>query len=69
MQKAKKCYSVPEMKKMLGIGKTSAYALVKEGYFETIEVAGHIWIKKDSFDHWFANQNHYTLADTCTGGV
>lgn len=68
MKRSKITYSVPEIKRMLGIGKTSAYALVKEGYFEKVEVAGEIRVMKDSFDTWFANQSHYSLADTFTGG-
>ena len=64
----KKSYSVPEIKRMLSIGKTSAYALVKTGCFQSVIVGKQIRILKESFDDWFSNQTHYKLSDTYTGG-
>lgn len=61
MPKDKRSYSVPEMKKMLGIGKTSAYALVKTGCFETKIAGGKIRVLKDSFHQWLNGQSYYSI--------
>ena len=47
--KSKTSFSVPEMRKMLGLSKTEAYWLVKKNFFKTIVAAGRIRIMKDSF--------------------
>lgn len=57
--KEKTSISVSEMRKLLGIGKTDAYWLVKKKYFKTIIVAGRMRIMRDSFDTWYANQFTY----------
>lgn len=64
----KKSYSVPEIKQMLGIGKTSAYALVKAEHFESVIAGGHIRVMKKSFDQWLKGQSHYTLSEAYIGG-
>ena len=61
--KAKTSFSVPEMREMLGLGKTEAYWLVKKKYFKTIIVAGRIRVIRDSFEEWYAGQNHYKKKD------
>lgn len=38
-QRVKTSMSVPEMGKMLGLGKVESYWLVKKNYFKTIQVA------------------------------
>ena len=48
--------SVPEMRRMLGLGKTASYWLVKKNYFETIVVAGRMRIMLDSFERWYQSQ-------------
>ena len=55
----KKSMSVPEMRRLLGLGKTDAYWLVKKKYFETIIIAGKMRIMVDSFEEWYDNQLHY----------
>lgn len=55
----KKSMSVPEMQRLLGLGKTDAYWLVKKKYFETIVIAGKMRIIVDSFEKWYDNQLHY----------
>ena len=37
---------------ILGIGRTSAYQLVKEGHFKMIRIGNAIRISKKSFDEW-----------------
>ena len=52
----KRTYTVDEIQSILGISKSSAYALVKEGNFKCINVGRHIRISKKSFDEWLDNQ-------------
>lgn len=48
----KRTYTVPEIQDILGIGKNSAYSLVKSGAFRTVRIGGSIRISKKSFDNW-----------------
>lgn len=48
--------SVPEMQRLLGLGKTDAYWLVKKQHFETAIINGKIRIVIDSFEAWYARQ-------------
>lgn len=59
----KKSMSVPEMRRILGLGKTESYWLVKKNYFKTIVVAGKMRVMVDSFEEWYANQLHYKKVD------
>lgn len=51
--------SVPEMRQLLGLGKTDSYWLVKKNCFKTIIAAGRMRIMLDSFEEWYAGQFHY----------
>lgn len=55
--------SVPEMRQLLGIGKTDSYWLVHKQCFETILVEGKMRVVIDSFEHWYANQIKYKKVD------
>ena len=55
----KKYMSVKEMGDMLGIKKTERYWLVKKGYFNVITAAGKMWVERESFETWYANQVKY----------
>lgn len=55
-KKKKTTMSVPEMQRLLGLGKTDAYWLVKKQCFETAIINGKIRIIIDSFEHWYARQ-------------
>ena len=46
-------HCVPEL---LGIGRTSAYALVKEGHFKVVRIGNAIRVSKRSFDAWLDEQ-------------
>lgn len=59
----KKSISVPEMRRILGLGKTESYWLIKKGYFKTIMLFGKIRVMTDSFEEWYANQFHYKKTD------
>lgn len=59
----KKSMSVPEMRRMLGLGKTESYWLIKKGWFKTIMLFGKIRVMTDSFEEWYANQFHYKKVD------
>lgn len=53
--------SVPEMRKLLGLGKTASYWLVKKNYFETVIVAGRMRVMIESFERWYRAQTHYKM--------
>lgn len=52
----KKTYTVAEIMEILGIGRTTAYDLIKKGEFKVIRVGRTVRIHKESFDQWFDNQ-------------
>ena len=53
----KRTYTVEEIAHILGIGRTSAYILVKEGHFKIVRIGNAIRISKRSFDEWLATLN------------
>lgn len=48
----KRCYSITEIQEILGICKSTAYALIKENRFRSILIGGKYMISKKSFDNW-----------------
>ena len=52
----KRTYTVEKIAKLLSIGKTTAYALVKEGHFKIVRIGSAIRISKQSFDEWLDRQ-------------
>ena len=52
----KRTYTVEEIAKLLSIGRTTAYALVKEGHFKIVRIGSAIRISKQSFDEWLDRQ-------------
>lgn len=54
-----KTMSVPDLMRILGLGKTSTYRLVNQCYFKTYVVFGKLRIDVDSFEKWYAGQFHY----------
>ena len=55
----KKSMSVREMRRLLGLGKTESYWLVKKNYFDTVIIAGKMRVMIESFENWYANQLYY----------
>lgn len=55
----KKTMSVPDVMRILGLGKTSAYRLVNQCRFKTYLVMGKMRVDVDSFEDWYAGQFHY----------
>lgn len=55
--------SVPEMGRILGLGKTESYWLIKKNYFKTILVGNTMRVMIDSFEEWYANQFKYQKVD------
>lgn len=45
-------YTVEDIAKILNIGRSSAYNLVKEGHFKSVHIGNTIRISKKSFDSW-----------------
>lgn len=48
----RRTYTVEEIADILGIGRTSAYSLVKEGHFKVVRIGNAIRVSKKSFDEW-----------------
>ncbi len=48
----KRTYLVGDIAAILGIGKSSAYELVKQGHFKIVRIGTAIRISKKSFDEW-----------------
>ncbi len=48
----RRTYPVDDIAQILGIGRTSAYILVKEGHFKIVRIGNAIRISKRSFDEW-----------------
>ena len=48
----RRTYMVDDIAQILGIGRTSAYILVKEGHFKIVRIGSAIRISKRSFDEW-----------------
>ena len=52
----KRVYTVDEIQDILGIGRNSAYNLVKLDLFHSVRIGGNIRISKKSFDEWLDKQ-------------
>lgn len=50
-------YTVEEIAKILGIGRTAAYSLVHSGVFKAVRIGSSIRVSKVSFDDWLDKQN------------
>lgn len=49
----KRCYTVQELQKILGISRQSVYALLKRKEFRWFQIGGGIYrISRKSFDDW-----------------
>lgn len=73
-QRVKTSMSVPEMGKMLGLGKVESYWLVKKNYFKTIQVAGRMRVMLDSFEDLYSYRKLMSLQSfannsSCTSNV
>ena len=60
MQNTKRVYSVVEIQKILGIGRTRIYQYLEEVYkrqdpFKVIKIGKLYKIPKNSFDEWLSN--------------
>ena len=53
----KRTYTVEEIAKILGIGRTAAYSLVHSGVFKAVRIGSSIRVSKVSFDDWLHKQN------------
>ena len=53
----KRTYTVDEIQDILGIGRSSAYNLVKQNLFHSVRIGGTIRISKKSFDAWLDLQS------------
>lgn len=51
--------SVPDLRRILGLGKTATYRLVNKCYFKTYIVFGVMRVDVKSFEEWYEGQFHY----------
>lgn len=51
-----KTYRVEDIARILDIGRSSAYNLVREGHFKTVRIGTAIRISRKSFDEWLEAQ-------------
>lgn len=50
-------YHVEDIARILDIGRSSAYNLVRQGHFKTVRIGSAIRISRKSFDEWLESQN------------
>lgn len=48
----KRCYTVKELQKILGISRPTVYELLKKHEFRWIQIGNKYRISKKSFDEW-----------------
>lgn len=61
IQSYEKSFPVRDLRKMLGIGKTDSYWILKNRDIQTVTINGKIRILKDSFWNWYSNQTKYHI--------
>lgn len=54
-----KTMTVPDVMRILGLGKTATYRLINQCRFKTYLVFGKMRVDVDSFEKWYAGQFHY----------
>lgn len=69
IHRKKNTYSVPEIRKMLGLGKTESYWILQHRPFEVTRVSGQMRVLKSSFDDWYDNQVKYKKVDGSPPGT
>jgi excisionase family DNA binding protein len=53
-----------EVGRLLGLGRTRVYALLRNGILPSVRVAGSIWIPRAALDEWLCEQSKRALAAT-----
>ena len=52
-----RCYTVQDLQDILGVGRKSAYSLLKRNEFRWIRIGAVYRIPKKSFDEWLESRN------------
>ena len=60
---------VSELRRLLALGKTESYWLIKKEHIETVTVCGKIRVSCKSFDEWYKNQTRYSRIDGIPPGT
>lgn len=55
----KRCYTVMDLRRILGVSKPTVYELLKRKEFRWILIGGKYRISKKSFDEWLDNLPEY----------
>lgn len=53
--------SIPELRKMLGIGKTESYWLIQNRGIKTFQLRGCMRVRNKDFWDWYDNQTKHRL--------
>lgn len=65
----KTTFSVPEMRHMLGLGKTDSYWLIHKHCFRTVLINGKMRVVRESFERWYSMQVKYHKVDGTPPGT
>lgn len=49
-------YKIEDIARMLSIGRSSAYNLIREGHFKVLRIGTSTRVSKKSFDEWLDRQ-------------
>lgn len=63
LEQMKNTIPVSEFRRLLALGKTESYWLLKKGQIRTIMICGKMRVCLDSFNEWYENQTHYSRVD------
>ena len=55
----KRCYTVTDLQKILGVSRQTIYELLKRKEFRCIQIGGKYRISKKSFDEWLDGLPEY----------
>lgn len=56
-------FSIPEIRQMLGIGKTESYWILKHKGLKTFTLCGRLRIRKSDFWEWYNSQTRYSIVN------
>ena len=61
--------SVPDLRRLLSLGKTESYRVVKLEHLEVVMICGKMRVTRKSFDEWYDNQTRFSRIDGVPPGA